>query len=260
MLDAKPEGAAASDQSAQRAEGTPEVKERTFTQDELDERIGVAKERGRLQAMAEQARSARNDGGQGTPAGPTSAAAPPPVPPPTREQLQEAVDNNQITQHQMDTETERQRDAAIEQKINDRVQQVTQTTQRSTDLNDRMDRYLAKIPGIREEGSEDFHKASREYQRLLKDHSLPNDLSTEILALENCFGSLDRIPETTHLDRDTQRQTGGGDQSRGGDQEGSGAPKKLTPKLRYHYDKMIEKGRYTGWDDKTLIEELKYVN
>jgi hypothetical protein len=184
-------------------------------------------------------------------------AASPEKAPPTRAQLRQLVDEGQITQEQMDEEIERQ----IEARVSKKVSEVQDTKSRAAQINEQIDRYSEKIPDIADPTS-DNHKRLRSEFAALRKLGYANDATTELLALRATFGDVSKvnIPESGNKDRevDTSTHTGSGGEGEAEEVEPGKGPIKGLPKQYVdHYQKGIEAGRYSGWDDERLIRVQK---
>jgi len=119
--------------------------------------------------------------------------------------------------------------------------------------------YVERFPGLTETGSEADLAAGVALRNLAERFDLDaSKESTKLLACEQAFGSLSAL-ESAPLPRAGHSEVGGS-QGTGG-RGGSSIPKQLQayPKMKAQYDKMISKGLYSGYDDKTLLRELASV-
>ena len=183
------------------------------------------------------------------------AAAPPPAPTRpvlSREEMQTGVDAGTITQVQMDAELERQLEERVEQKVE--VKQGVK--ERGQKIGDQIDEYVARVPDIEDPVSDNHGRVRAELQALYK-LGYAKDATTELVALRNVIGPLEKvkIPETSHADRevDTTTHSGGGEEAGEEKAAGPGPLEGLKPHFVEYYTDGIKDGRYAGWDDPHLV-------
>lgn len=196
-----------------------------------------------------------NDGGF-TPY--TPPRTPPPAPQQTRvfsvAQLQQGVDDGTITSNQMieQLQVQNREEASVAA-----IKAVREET-RNKDITRQLDEFRQAIPGWDQPGSQANAKASPAYTRLLG-MGLPETDTTRLLALEQTFGSMNRIRDAqttrtrTAATRDTVQEVG-----RRGPPPSSRAKKDpldiLSMEEKKLYKDLIDKGSYSGW--KEVREEV----
>ncbi|KPK66955.1 hypothetical protein AMJ82_11570 [candidate division TA06 bacterium SM23_40] len=104
------------------------------------------------------------------------------------------------------------------------------------------------------EGSRERARLAKEYD-YLRNLGHAEGMATELAALRSCFGPVDRIKETTKPRAESHQETGTPAGEVGEPEKGP----KISPRLKAHYEKMIEKRHFTGWDDPKLKKELEYA-
>lgn len=180
---------------------------------------------------------------------PAATEAPPRL---TREKLQEAVDAGQITQVNMDTELARQMREDVTAEVSTGLRAEFQAEQQERAFGEQYEGYLEMKPGINVEGSDDRARVQVEYQALVK-LGQPGTKGTELLAMRNIFGSLDRVEETTRQRRETHEEAGGGSRSPEGGSAGSDWEKGLTGDQVAIYRHQLEKGLYPSETDAKFL-------
>ena len=189
-------------------------------------------------------------------------ATPPPATPdrpaPTREEMRHAVDEQTITQDQMDAELTRQ----SEQRVLEQAASAQEVKSRGDKLNTEVDQYLALVPDLNDVTSDNNRRFNAECAELHK-RGFVNDVSTQLVALRNVLGDVGKIkiPEIGHEDREVDTTThgggGGGEEESKQAPEGAGPLKGLGQDHIDYYTKGIEDGRYSGWDDPHLVKIQK---
>jgi len=219
--------------------------------DDRDRALGEARERARL--LAEDAQRERELRLQAE----ARANATPPKPRPTRAQLQDLVDNGTLPQAAMDAELDQQARAIIVE-----TTQATLAQQQAVGrVQSEIQAFQEKIPGLSTRGSDEWNRASREYQRLVA-LGHPEGLLTEATALRTAFGDPTQIVRDRSNERRSSAEMGGGGGAGSGDSGGNGAeaPPAGMPQERIaHYRKMIDKGVYKSMSDPMIARELKYM-
>ena len=178
----------------------------------------------------------------------TPAAAAPPARL-TFEQLQEAVDNGQLSVAQMQQELRRQIEEDVEVKVSTKIRAEQTLAAQTKKVEDQFQAYLEWKPEIKKDGTPERKRLQDEYRELLE-LGYADDRRTEVMALRAVFGSADRVQETTRQRRETTRETGGagGSLSQGGD-DTSKWEKGLTNGQIAAYKQQISRGIYKGEDD-----------
>lgn len=172
---------------------------------------------------------------------------------PTRAELLQAVEVGQITQAQADDAWERHIRESVRSEITEDLKKYESAKELTTRVKTELDQYTQAYPNVLTHGTEDRSKVEAEFQ-YLRARGLPDTQSTELAALRNVFGPLSRKNDMTQQRRETHQETSG---------EKSPETQTKTPELpaRYktHYQSMIDKGLYKGWEDPVLVKELSRV-
>jgi hypothetical protein len=181
--------------------------------------------------------------------------APPEAPAPraTREQLQTAVDNGQITQTQMDTEVARQLSEDLETRLTKKFEEKMTLRDQESAVKSQSDSYIAMRPDVKVEGTEDRRRVMEEIESLMK-LGYPYDNRTEVLAMRAVFGPIERVPETTRLRRETHQESGGAGGGGEGGRSESKWEKGLTQSQVGIYREQLAKGIYKGEDDPFFLK------
>jgi len=211
-------------------------------QDPVAERLAALEEENRELQTRLQARALENARleEQTKAAKPSEAEKPKP---PTREQLQSAVDSGELTQSQMDEEMARQLRESLREEINREQEQIrSQENQRKT-LQDEWNAYVDLRPDIKKEGSNEQGRVLAEVAELVK-RGMPHDLRTEVVAMRNVYGTLDRVEETTRQRRESHKETGGSGSGEKRPESGAEWEKGLTSSQVAGFRKLIDKGVY----------------
>jgi len=123
----------------------------------------------------------------------------------TREELLDMVAEEKITQLQADKLWEEQIEAKVTERVLGKVSQFDSSRQINHDLKE----YKRLKPGIARNGSEEREKVAEEYRYLLS-IGLPDDVKTELTAVRNVFGPVDKLEKKIELE--THQETGGGEE------------------------------------------------
>jgi len=115
----------------------------------------------------------------------------------THAQLQEAVDEGKITESDMQAELARQMREDLKTEIKADITAKLEAKEAARKIQDQFDGYLRLRPGVKTEGHEDRIAVQKEFQDLVALGYSPQEKRTEVLAMRNVFGPLDRIQETT---------------------------------------------------------------
>ena len=186
-----------------------------------------------------------------------AAVAPPPAPstppPPTHEQLQEAVDNGQLTQAQMNQEVARQMRAELHSSISNDLRAEYAAAEQLKTVISQYDQYMALKPDVAVDGTEDRKRLQAAFKELVDLGYPSGEKRTELVAMKNVFGPLERIEETTRLRRDTHRETGGGGGGHEGPSSGADWEKGLTAGQRDAFRHQLGTGLYPSETDKKFL-------
>lgn len=174
----------------------------------------------------------------------------------TRDELRAMVDRGDITEDQMFERYMAQERRKILTEANANLEAKLASKQGERAIREEIDKYDAKIEGLRVPGHANRAKAEAEYKRLIR-AGFPDNVQTEITALRGVFGPADQpVAERRRL-ADTHQE--GGATASGDAGERAEGGKGLDPRFRAHYQKGIDSGRYKGWDDPALKAELKHM-
>lgn len=178
----------------------------------------------------------------------------------SRAQLQQAVDSGRLTEGQMEQILEKQRQVSLKDQIRTQAEAIVAQREQQSKLQSKMDRYIERYPGLRQPGSEEFNRASRELQRIVEEYGYdPKDGRTELLAVERAFGPAEKVKERTR--RETPKETGapgGGTERAQNSNLVHGVA--ITKELRSYLQRQIDNGQYPGgWDDPAIKRQMKYV-
>lgn len=186
------------------------------------------------------------------------AAAPAPKsdekPPLARQELRALVDEEKITQDQMDAELERQSELRVEK----RVASTQVVKDRAVQINAKIDQYVKRVPDLDDKTSDNHARVREEYAALIK-LEYPDDVGTELVAIRAVLGDVEKIqiPEEGHTEREVDTTTHGSGGGEGKEPEkgksGPGPLKGLAPAFVEYYTEGIKNGRYGGWGDPHLV-------
>ncbi len=226
---------------------TPEETGPSFT--ELLERAVSAETKSRI--LGEQLVVA-----QSAPPAPVAPAEAPLSP----EQLQVAVDEGRLSQHDAIDYTRNIERAAIR----DDVKRDLEADDAAERIRVEVEAYKAARPGLTEVGSEDWNAANEEYTHLTDTLGMSKNDATQVAACRNVFGPT-RFLGAGPEGRRQSHQEAGGDGGSGG--RGVDSNKEIPAKIRNdknrlaHYTHMIDKGVYPGgWKNKDLLSEVSYMD
>lgn len=169
----------------------------------------------------------------------------------TTEQLQQFVDAGTLTQAQMIDRVRAQDAYLAEQRASQRDAQLTSRQQLLREI----EKYQDARPALREAGSEDLKKVLARVQKLVAKGYDPNDLRTQVVALEMEYESPDGAKpaeETTRTRKASPERAGtsSGSKKESGEDGGN-----MPAARRLHFEKGIQAGRYKGWNDPQLRRE-----
>lgn len=176
----------------------------------------------------------------------------------TRAELLAAVENGQITQAQADEAWEAQITAKVTESVTRDWLQHETAKERAKRVSSEISRYKAVVPDVTDTASETRQKVAAEFQYLVS-IGQPKTVETELAALRSVLGPVDRLEkrDVTREKRPTHQEGNGGGGRPPRDGGNPNGPANLPPRYKAHYERMIEKGMYSGWDDKRLQAELK---
>lgn len=163
----------------------------------------------------------------------------------TREELLSMVEDEKITQLQADKLWEQQITENVTNQVLGTVSQLNSQKQVDRDLAE----YKKLKPGIAKTGNEDRTKVAEEYAYLVS-IGLPQNTSTELTAVRNVFGPVERLKKT--IEKETHQETGGGEPP---PKEEHKVLKNLTQRQKDYYTPRIGT-IYKNWDE--VEKELSY--
>lgn len=170
----------------------------------------------------------------------------------TRGDLAQLVENETLTQVQADTVWDNQLETKFEKRLDQRLNESINASDINTKVNNDLNQYRAVIPDL-DRPSENRTKVEDAYRYLLS-IGQPNDVSTELAAVSNVFGPLEKLKQSkATLEMQTHQETGGGKSEPG---KGKSFEDTLTARQKAHYEKGIDMGLYKNWDE--VKEEMKY--
>ncbi len=177
----------------------------------------------------------------------------------TRAELRQAVAAGDLTQDEADAYHDRQAEARIDKTIKDAVTEAVTTQNRGATIQTQRDRYIKLMPDVIKDGTEIRAKVEIEFNDLVRNHDMdPNSAQTELLAMKTALGPVEALRKITPNVETHEETFGVGDEpNRGGGGETPGPPKNITRDLADHYERLIAKGIYKGWDDPVITKELK---
>lgn len=178
-------------------------------------------------------------------------------------ELEEAIATNKITR----ADALVYREKLIEKRAAEKARQeaehfITQQTQIQRVVSD-IDSYRKVIPDVDNTDSDDFKAVAVEYQDLVATYGKPKDQATELKyqrdALKRAFGPVDRLrkPVATPKPKVDSVQDTTTDARPTNTSKSKDVLTTLTPSQKAHYEKMITRGVYEGWDD--VREELNWT-
>ncbi len=197
-------------------------------------------------------------------------ARPPQAPPPpkvatktvyTLTELQQMVDKGTISEKSRDDIIIQQTRDEARSEMQSEIDQRFANLQASQTITQQIEAYTDAQPDILKEGSPTRARVQEEYDFLISLGESSDSKATELKALRAAFGSPDKIKERRPR-RTTHAETGG--VGRGGADRASPAgddvpaPLRDNAKLKYHYDALIQRGVYKGYQDPDLLAEMKY--
>lgn len=218
-------------------------------------RTGMMAERGKRQTLEGELAEARRQltarsNGQGNGEQPKEH---------TRAELRQAVAGGDLTQEEADTLHDRQAEVRIDRTIKNAVTEAVTTQNRGTNIKTQRDRYIELTPDVTKEGTEIRAKVETEFNDLVQNHGMDsNSAETELLAMKTALGPVEALRKITpNIETHEETFGVGDDPNRGGGGETLGPPKNITRDLAGHYERLIAKGIYKGWDDPVIVKELK---
>ncbi|MGH7187227.1 MAG: hypothetical protein ACREIB_13235 [Pseudomonadota bacterium] len=176
----------------------------------------------------------------------------------TRAELKQAVAEDKITEDESDAIWERQ---ITEKAVKEAVSAAKETVETGTlsgRISAEIGRYKAVVEGLDYKESAAFQKVAAEFRHLTGLGYNADEIRTEVAALRAAFGPIEALETTTKpREREGHRETGGRSGSeRDGDRH-DGYPRGFPDRMRAHYDRMIDRGQYSGKDDPRFKKEME---
>lgn len=189
---------------------------------------------------------------------PTPPAAPTP-PRYSASQLQAMIDEGKATVGQVLAYQEETLRLEMDRKLDEKVKATLATTAKTSTLQQEMDRYKATIPEVTQEGTPERQQVVKEFNYFVNLGYDAHDPRTELMAVRAALGSVETIQERRKSKSiPTGRETMQDIQASGGGKPSEpDVLKKMTAAQRQHYQRMIDRNVYTGWDE--VREELKFA-
>jgi hypothetical protein len=177
----------------------------------------------------------------------------------TGSQLQTFIDEGKITVGQALSYQEETLKLEAARLVEQKVEEKLSTVTRQSTVQREVARYKEAIPDIDVPGTEAHQKLEREYTFLVNMGYDAKDPKTEILAARAAFGDPDLMKQkqaarTITTGRDTMQDIAANGKPKPSEKD---PLKDLSSAQRQHYQRMIDKGVYTGWAE--VKEELAFV-
>lgn len=175
-------------------------------------------------------------------------------------QLQAMIDEGKATVGQVLAYQEETMRLEMDRKLDEKVQATLKASAKTSTLQQEMDRYKATVPEVTQEGTPERQQVVKEFNYLVGLGYDASDPRTELMAVRAALGSVETIQERRKSKSiPTGRETMQDIQASGGGKP-QGEPdvlKKMTAAQRQHYQRMIDRNVYKGWDE--VREELKFA-
>lgn len=174
----------------------------------------------------------------------------------SRTELQQAVDNGQISEVQMQDILDQQREKRLRRELREEMKATISATSKEDQYRRTIEEYRRVRPDLGVQGSEDWKRGAEEFQALANEFGRPKpgleELRMEAMALRTAFGDVSRLRAKGKRDPDPYQETGSAREQGGSSQWG-----KVEQRVRDHFQKQIDRGVYKGRDDPKLVEKLK---
>lgn len=169
----------------------------------------------------------------------------------THAELLQAAQEGRISEADARTIADKQQADRILRESETRLERKLQESQRDARVQAETDRYIRALPAMTQVGSAERAKLESTYQELLS-LGYAATKATQLVAAKAAFGDVTDL-EKAHTLRTTQvRETTMETHASGGRTSttaGKDPIAKLTPEQKVHYERMIAKGGYSGWDE-----------
>jgi len=174
------------------------------------------------------------------------------------DQLENAIAEGKITRAWANDYREKLVEERATKKAEQRLEAKLSTTSQQTTVQADVDRYKRAVPEVMQPGSPERVKVEREYAYLTQTLGYPATRATELAAMRSALGDPDMVERAALAKTSTTKEAYQETQS--SSHKPTGATKDpvkgLDDRTRKHYEKMIERGRYKGWDE--VREELAW--
>lgn len=176
----------------------------------------------------------------------------------TRAELNQMVEEGKISREQAEDYLDQVRELRLREAISKELAERDAQRERVARVKTELQRYKELVPEVMKAGTEEREQVTQEFNYLVS-LGQPNDATTELAALRAVFGPVEKLERKKQMRGERERfQESGGRRDDGG-----GAPKGKEPDLpsryREHYQRLIDRGIYKGWDDEQLQKELKRI-
>ena len=172
----------------------------------------------------------------------------------TRAELQQQVDDGRMTPDESDRIIHDQMKQGIKTEVSRELSTEHQATARAVRIKDEIKLYTDFKPDILLEGTDARSLVNAEYQRQMSDFGKPDNIETELDALQTVYGPSGRLQASRNKETETFQDTGsdgGGETS-----ESGGWPKEMSKGHKAYYQDQINKGIVA--DKKAAIEKWSY--
>lgn len=171
----------------------------------------------------------------------------------TRAQLKAAVNEGKITEEQMEALWETQIEKKIERRVDAKTTKAASEGAVAANTQAELARYIEAFPELADTDSDLRAKVQDEFDFLVRLGDDPDSRATELKAVRAALG-----PVTGNKGRrkepEASEETGGAQGGRKGEPQGDGWSKGLTPKMKAHYQKLINQGLYKGEAGKKALD------
>lgn len=241
-------------------QGDEQSRERKYIPKERFDQVYARTKDAEVKLQAEREQRARLEGElEALRRTPPPQAAPPP-PRYSAAQLQQMIDEGKATVGQVLAYQEETLRKELATTLDEKVQATLTATAKTSSLNQEMERYKAVVPEVIQEGTPERQKVTQEFSYLVSLGYDARDPRTELMAVRAALGSVEtiqakRAAKTIPTGRETMQdiQANGGAKASEPD-----VLKKMTAAQRQHYQRMIDRNVYKGWDE--VRDELKFAS
>lgn len=181
----------------------------------------------------------------------------------TWNELEEAITAGKITrgdaQEYREKVLRQQFEREADAKVNAAVNQQLTLTRVASDI----ESYKSALPSVNEPGSAEHNLVVAEYQDIIETYGAPKDRLTELKyqrdALKRALGPVDKLrkPVATPKPKQEPVQDMGTDHRPSSNAKPKDILSTLSTEQKKHYEKMISKGVYSGWND--VKDELNWT-